>query len=245
MPLDLIDTPSANFSDRRDGKKPYILLLHYTDTPTTNDALNILRDHASHVSSHYVIGDEGNIYHLVDENMRAWHAGKSYWAGEDDINSCSIGIEIQNTGHSHGYRQFPSGQMRAVRDLCLDIIKRHDIKPHHVLAHSDVAPGRKQDPGHFFPWIWMASEGVGLWPKENVPLPPVDRKTKILPLLIEYGYDPKAPLEVLIAEFQRHFEPEVFKRRSRIGTATDHTIKILQNLLLQKALYTEKSEVTS
>ena len=95
--------------------------------------------------------------------MRAWHAGQSLWAGETDLNSCSIGIEIHNPGHDFGYRDFPDAQMRAVEALCLDILSRHPIRPERVLAHSDIAPGRKRDPGEKFDWERLARSGIGLW----------------------------------------------------------------------------------
>src|SRR4051812_37181211 len=114
--MKIISAPSPNFGPRKDGKTPYLLILHYTDTPTTQRAQEIMQDPAREVSAHYLVGDDGAVIQLVDEKDRAWHAGKSYWAGETDINSVSIGIEIQNTGHSYGYRPFPMAQMEAVRD---------------------------------------------------------------------------------------------------------------------------------
>lgn len=225
--------PSRNFSDRRDGKKPRLLILHYTDTKTTKEAIDILCDPAQQVSAHYVISDDGEIFRLVEEDKRAWHAGRSFWAGEEDINSISIGIEIQNHGHSNGYTSFSSKQMQAVRDLCLDIIKRHGIQPQNILGHSDIAPGRKQDPGHLFPWMWLAGEGVGLWPDEATE----DATGDLVSFLVSYGYDQRVKEEVLITEFQRHFEPHVFETPEGPGKAGPNTVRVIKSLLRQKSLY--------
>jgi N-acetylmuramoyl-L-alanine amidase len=231
--MKITEHASRNFSDRRDGKKPYLLILHYTDTKTTKDAVDILCDPAQQVSAHYVVGDDGEIFRLVDEDKRAWHAGRSFWAGEEDINSCSIGIEIQNTGHSHGLRSFPAVQLHALSALCRDIIKRHNIQPQNVLGHSDIAPGRKVDPGHLFPWRWLAEEGVGAWPDSAAE----DDTGDLMSFLVSYGYDQRAGEKSLITEFQRHFEPAVFEIPGAPGVPTGDTVKIIKNLLRQKSLY--------
>src|SRR5689334_960006 len=138
---------SPNVEPRADGKAVRILLLHYTDMASAEQACAWLCDPASKVSCHYLIDLDGSIIQMVDEDLRAWHAGQSAWKGERDINSVSIGIEIQNLGHDHGYPDFPAAQMAAVAALGRDISARHGIPPEHVLAHSDVAPQRKRDPG--------------------------------------------------------------------------------------------------
>ena len=227
--MKITDIPSPNFNERKDGKKPYILVLHYTETNATQDAINLLLDPTWN-SGHYVIGDDGDITRMVPEDMRAWHAGKSFWAGESDINSVSIGIEIQNPGYPRGYLEYPMQQMESVRDLCLDIIKRHDIKPWHVLGHSDVAVGRKIDPGHLFPWSWLADQGVGLWRKDTK-----ETDGDLFALLHAYGYDPNIEAKELIAAFQRHYEPEVFIGEDRSGQATEKTLGIIHSLLAQKS----------
>src|SRR5262249_2793887 len=141
-----------------------ILVMHYTGMETGAAALARLVDPASRVSSHYTVDEDGMIYHHVPEDCRAWHAGKSYWAGAPDINAPSIGIEIVNPGHEFGSRSFPDAQIEAVIALSLDIFTRHAIPPERVLGHSDVAPARKQDPGELFPWKTLATAGIGLWP---------------------------------------------------------------------------------
>ena len=113
--------------------------------------------------SHYIVLEDGRIVQCVPESKRAWHAGVSFWAGEEDINSCSIGVEIINRGHDWGYPDFPLRQIAAVIALCRGIMLRRKVPPHRVLAHSDVAPARKKDPGEKFPWHSLANSGVGHW----------------------------------------------------------------------------------
>lgn len=161
--------PSPSFEPRKGGLEADLLLLHYTGMESSEGALHWLTTPESKVSCHYLIDEDGRITQMVAEEMRAWHAGRSHWAGEDDINSRSIGIEIHNPGHGQGYPDFPESQMKAVEALCLDIVKRHAIVPARVLAHSDVAPGRKVDPGEKFDWRRLAKAGVGLW-VEPVPV---------------------------------------------------------------------------
>ena len=160
--------PSPNF-DERQGGDPDMILLHYTGMQTADEALERLRDPVARVSSHYFVHENGNIVQMVPEAKRAWHAGVSSWGGETDINSRSIGIEIVNPGHDFGYPDFPIRQIAAVIALCRGIIARRAITRDRVLAHSDVAPARKQDPGEKFPWRLLAESGVGLW-VEPVPI---------------------------------------------------------------------------
>ena len=140
----------------------------------------------------------------VDEAERAWHAGRSHWRSIEDVNSASIGIEIVNPGHEFGYRPFPALQMAAVCDLCLDILSRHPIAPRDVVAHSDVAPDRKQDPGEYFDWQGLAGQGVGLWPEEAAAPAGVEA---VPGLLTAIGYRADLPLPVLLRAFQRHWRP--------------------------------------
>src|SRR5215468_8935162 len=153
--------PSPNHDDRMLATN--ILLIHYTGMTSTAAAIGRLCDPASKVSSHYVVDEDGKVLQLVPEARRAWHAGQSSWEGESDINSRSIGIEIANPGHSFGYPDFPQAQIAAVIALCRDIVTRHHIRADRVLAHSDVAPQRKLDPGEKFPWARLHGAGVGAW----------------------------------------------------------------------------------
>ncbi len=214
--------PSPNIEPRRDGREPDLLLLHYTGMESAEGALKWLNNPDSKVSCHYLIDEAGSITQMVAEEMRAWHAGVASWAGEHDINSCSIGIEIHNAGHEFGYPEFPECQMKAVEALCLDIISRHHIAPQRVLAHSDVAPARKADPGEKFDWKRLAESGVGIWVE---PEPLKDGGSVMKPgdegdgvrgvqaLLQAYGYGLETTgkydeeTSQVVTAFQRHFRP--------------------------------------
>lgn len=213
---------SGNIDERRAGLTPTLLILHYTGLATVERSIEVLSDPRGKVSCHYVIDEAGRITQMVSEAKRAWQAGVSYWAGEIDINSASIGIEIQNPGHAGGYPDFPRPQMNAVRDLSLDIIARHRIAADGVLAHSDVAPARKIDPGEKFDWPWLAAAGVGHW---VAPAPPSEGGNKLglgdqgaavaamQGRLAEYGYGIVASgafdiaTQYVVIAFQRHFRP--------------------------------------
>ena len=238
MTLDFIEAPSPNFDPRT--SPPDILVLHYTGMKTGEEAIARLRDPEAKVSSHYVVEEDGRIFRLVPEERRAWHAGKSCWQGETDINSQSIGIEIANAGHPGGLPDFPDAQVEAVTALCRDIVSRHGISPEMVLGHSDIAPVRKVDPGEKFPWDRLASAGVGHY-VEPAPIaggrffqrgdggPPVEAVQAMLAL---YGYHVPVngefcdKTEGVVAAFQRHF------RRERVdGVADASTIDTLHRLL--------------
>lgn len=188
-----------------------MIVLHYTGMQTAQDALARLCDPDSKVSAHYMIEEDGTCHALVPEDKRAWHAGVSYWQGETDINSRAIGIEIVNGGHDFGYTPFPEAQIQAVMRLCQDIMARYSISPERVLGHSDVAPARKIDPGHLFPWERLAKAGVGVWPErfdgEILGEGGVD---DFYQGLLALGYDPKASREDVVVAFHRHFCPERF-----------------------------------
>ncbi len=204
---------SKNYEDRPNGCDPYIILLHYTGMESFDAARDRLSDPQSKVSAHYIIDEDGSAVSLVPEDKRAWHAGVSFWKGESDINSASIGIEIVNPGHEFGYRPFPEVQMRTVLKLCREIMAAHDIK--YVLGHSDVAPGRKIDPGELFEWKWLAEHGVGHWPKptlEDVEMAKdIARKDyKVEKLFNEYGYNPTCAFADVVTAFHRHYLPQAF-----------------------------------
>jgi len=204
-----VNKPSLNFDNRKSDIS--MIVLHYTGMETSEGALQRLTDEESKVSSHYTIDEDGTIYTHVDEEKRAWHAGASCWQNESDINSASIGIEIVNLGHEFGYRPFPKAQIEAVTALCQDVQKRHDIE--HVLAHSDVAPDRKQDPGELFPWAMLAMEGVGIWPDVSIEDKVKAQSINVFQALSDYGYEAIKAQNALIA-FQRHYVPEVFERNT-------------------------------
>ncbi|NMM44675.1 N-acetylmuramoyl-L-alanine amidase [Rhodospirillaceae bacterium KN72] len=194
------DRPSPNHGPRRHGGPVDMLVLHYTGMASATAAIDRLCDPTAEVSAHYFVQEDGTILRLVAEAERAWHAGLAYWRGVTDVNSHSIGIEIQNPGHEFGYRAFPEKQIAAVTDLCLDILSRHSIPPSGIVGHSDIAPARKQDPGELFPWRQLAQEGVGVFPEAEL-----DTDRSLSELLTEIGYDPDADLR--INAFQRRFRP--------------------------------------
>jgi N-acetylmuramoyl-L-alanine amidase len=200
----VIEAPSPNQDDRPDGTPIDMLVLHYTGMLTGRAAIDRLRDPAAKVSSHYVVEEDGAIFRLVPEHRRAAHAGISQWRGHTALNARSIGIEIVNPGHEWGYRAFPALQMAAVCDLCLEILARHPIAPRNVVAHSDIAPDRKQDPGELFDWEGLARNGVGLWPDRDPPAPDAG---SVMPMLGAIGYRTDLPLPVLVTAFQRHWLP--------------------------------------
>jgi N-acetylmuramoyl-L-alanine amidase len=163
-----IQAPSPNF-DRRLAP-PDMIVLHYTGMVDGAAALARLTDPDARVSAHYLVEEDGRIFALVPEARRAWHAGRSFWAGKTDINGGSIGVEVVNPGHEFGYRPFPPPQVAAVIDLLGDIRARWTVPDARILGHSDVAPDRKTDPGELFPWKSLAQAGHGLW-VEPAPAP--------------------------------------------------------------------------
>lgn len=205
MSLRIRDLPSPNQDERPAGLPIDMLVLHYTGMRTGGEAIARLRDPAARVSAHYVVEEDGAVFRLVPEERRAWHAGVSHWRGHEGLNGRSIGIEIVNPGHDWGYRPFPALQMAALCDLCLEILARHPIPAMQVVAHSDVAPDRKQDPGELFDWEGLAANGVGLWPAEAT----APAEEAMVPgLLARIGYRTDLPLPVLVAAFQRHWRPD-------------------------------------
>jgi len=242
--------PSPNHGPRRRSKlrltapaRPDLIVLHYTGMKSADAALGRLTVRDSEVSAHYLVYENGTIVQMVPEKRRAWHAGVSSWHGETDINSRSIGIEIANPGHEFGYPAFPRRQIDAVIALCRDIMRRQRIRPEGVLAHSDIAPSRKQDPGEKFPWSRLARAGVGVWTRpapirKGGALAPGQHGTSVTELqqaLASFGfgllasgtYDP-ATADVVTA-FQRRYRP------ARVdGIADGSTLATLRRLLARQ-----------
>ena len=213
MSLRFIEAPSPNTEPRPDGTVIDTLILHYTGMRSGAEAIARLRDPAAVVSSHYVVEEDGTIFRLVPEGLKARHAGVSHWRGRAALNATSIGIEIVNPGHEWGYRHFPAMQMAALADLCLQILARHPIPPRNVVGHSDVAPDRKQDPGELFDWEGLAANGIGLWPAQDGPAEGDARH-----LLGHIGYRTDLPLAVLVTAFQRHWRPASVNGLADAGT---------------------------
>ncbi|WP_299473467.1 N-acetylmuramoyl-L-alanine amidase [uncultured Roseibium sp.] len=232
--------PSPNHGERAQGAPIDMLVIHYTGMRSAEEAVQRLCDPRSEVSAHYLVYEDGSILQCVPEARRAWHAGRSFWKGEKDINSRSIGVEIVNPGHEFGYAAFPDAQIEALVPLLRDICQRHDILPWMVLAHSDIAPERKEDPGELFPWNHLAQAGVGLFVEphpivagllmqEGDSGQPVEALQSMLGL---YGYDIDingvfdSKTKQVVTAFQRHF------RQDKVDGVADHsTIETLNSLL--------------
>lgn len=166
--LAITEHPSPNFNERPDNADIDMLVIHYTGMPSAEAAIEWLAHPASRVSAHYLIDEDGRVVRMVEEEKRAWHAGVSHWRGRDNVNDCSIGIELVNPGHEWGYRPFPEAQMAALEALAADICARHRIPPTRVVGHADVAPGRKTDPGELFDWARLARAGIAKVPEHGV-----------------------------------------------------------------------------
>jgi N-acetylmuramoyl-L-alanine amidase len=233
--------PSPNHKERVGEGRPDMIVLHYTGMATAADALERLSSlDAPQVSSHYLVYEDGRILQLVPEARRAQHAGISSWEGETDINSRSVGIEIVNPGHDLGYPDFPDRQIAAVIALCRDILRRRPMRADRVVAHSDVAPSRKQDPGEKFPWARLHAAGVGHW-VEPAPVgepggPSLGDSgaaaAELQAALAKYGYGIPSigqfgrPMHDVVVAFQRHFRP------TRVdGIADGSTVETLRRLL--------------
>ncbi len=223
--------PSPNFGPRHDDVPLNLIVLHYTGMIATGAALARLCNKESGVSAHYLIDDDGTLYQLVADDKRAWHAGKAFWRGSNDVNSASIGIELSNPGHAFGYRAFPAAQIEALQDLLTDLFARHpSLDSQNIWGHADVAPARKEDPGELFPWQLLATKGFGLWPDEGL-LEKEKAKPALFPseacdLLRRIGYEgAEAALRADLIAFQRHF-----RQRDIQGDLDQETCALLRAL---------------
>jgi hypothetical protein len=249
---------TQNCEDRKDGKEVQYLILHYTGCTATVAAARWLDPspnlEGGRLSTHYLVDERGRITQFVHEHKRAWHAGRSYWRGETDINSTSIGIEIENLGEYADYPPFNNDQIAVVIDLCADILKRHPgITPMNVLGHSDIAPGRKLDPGPNFPWARLAAAGIGVYPgihchpghptgdpgslSEYVVEGPGSRDHRSLArddsdiesILTQFGYNPDAMFDEKWTAFCTHYAPEGLSAEGR-----ESAVLKLNHLLQEK-----------
>ena len=157
--------PSPNYNLRPSHAVMSTIVMHYTDMESASEAIDLLCHEDAGVSAHYLIDENGEVTQMVADDHRAWHAGKSTWRGIENVNDYSIGIELANPGHRCGYKPFPKAQMESLKTLCCDLIERHPIEQRNIVAHSDIAPLRKKDPGELFDWQWLAEQGIGLWPE--------------------------------------------------------------------------------
>jgi N-acetylmuramoyl-L-alanine amidase len=189
--------PSPNF----DARRPNFVIIHHTTNSTAEQALDVLTNRERKVSAHYLIGRDGKLFRLVDETARAWHAGESYWGGQHDLNSASIGIELDNDG----FEPFPDVQIETLLALLADLKSRYNIPAANVLGHADVAPGRKTDPSRFFPWKRLSREGYGLWCDPPSPAMPPGLDTEVLLQALGYSV---WNIDAAISAFKLHFAPD-------------------------------------
>ena len=222
----IISFPSHNYNERPPKSEIDMLVIHYTGMPEALQALDRMCNPTAEVSAHYLIDEKGQIFQLISEDKRAWHAGISSWRNNSDINDRSIGIELANPGHEFGYQNFPKPQIDKLIELAKDIIKRHPIPARNIIGHSDAAPTRKKDPGELFDWHTLALNGVGYWPKTN------EQNTtgqinvsNFESALQEYGYD-TTNLKATIVAFQRHFLPKICN-----GQPNKEMFEMLENLI--------------
>lgn len=220
----IISYPTQNFDERKGDVKA--LIIHYTGTLDTQSALDRYLEHnpsdgVGRISPHYVISEAGEMFSLVSEDKRAWHAGASKWHDWEDLNSLTIGIELINKGDV----PFAEPQIRALVALSHGIVARHNIAPQNILGHSDIAPGRKTDPGWFFPWQRFAQEGLGVMPQ--VGEGDLDIET-FRNILHAYGYRNDVADDVLIAAFQMHF---CQSEQAQAGKLTPRTVAAALGLL--------------
>ncbi|EMD82923.1 N-acetylmuramoyl-L-alanine amidase [Pacificimonas flava] len=228
---DIAESPSPNQNER--ALPVSIVVLHYTGMLSAEAARKRLCDPEAEVSAHYLIEEDGQIWRLVPENRRAWHAGRGYWRGVRDVNSASIGIELANPGHEHGYAAFPEAQIEALTRLLPDILERHGVAPENVIGHSDLAPDRKDDPGEKFPWETLAKRGQAearphaggddIWDD------PHWSDVGTMRALGRFGYEADQP-ERAVTAFQRRWRPDRVD-----GTIDAETRTILLALLSRRS----------
>ena len=226
--------PSPNHNERRTPVD--MIVLHYTGMSSLPEVLDKLTDPQSELSAHFVVDVDGRIFQLVGDERRAWHAGVSNWQGQRDVNSRSIGIEIMNNGKT----RFTDEQIGSVLAICKTMMARHNIPPHHVVGHSDVAPGRKIDPGPLFPWTYLAQYGVGLYPEPTLRdyFATTGKKSDlgyVRSMLARCGYgndfspNPTPPLRDIVAAFQARHETDVYTHTpDKGGIPTHRTVALLR-----------------
>ena len=226
MALNTTFNYSPNFnSKKRNPKKIKFIIFHYTGMKSESNALKKLTDIQSEVSCHYLIKNNGEIVKMVPDLYIAWHAGESSWKNYKSLNQNSIGIEITNPGHEHGYKKFSQKQITSLLKLSKFLIKKYKISPKNVLGHSDISVLRKKDPGEKFPWEYLSKNKIGIWHTSNKQDLIRNRKLKISKIeeniffknLFKIGYLKKYPkddsknkyLKELAKTFQRRFRQEL------------------------------------
>lgn len=221
--MEVVERPSPNFGDRRNGGRIDLIVLHFTAMADAEAALTRLCDPEAEVSAHYLIAKDGTIHRVVDEAKRAWHAGQGCWAGHEDVNSRSIGIELDNDGTE----PFADALMDSLEELLADILERHDLPAKAVIAHSDLAPGRKHDPGEKFDWQHLADVGLSVWPD---PAPDGD----FMKNAAYFGYPVETGQSAVLDAFRQRFRPgasgplDVADRAMMAGLARQHPADVTE-----------------
>ena len=224
---------SPNFNNYKRNKSDIkFLIIHYTGMRKEKDAIERLINIQSEVSSHYFIKYDGKIIQLIPDLYTAWHAGKSAWRKKRFLNNFSIGIEISNTGHNYGYKNYKKKQINALIKLLQNLKKKYQIKPENILGHSDIAPVRKKDPGEKFPWKKLAKKKLSIWHKVNSIILKKLRREKcdkfeknlFLKNISKIGYV-KCKTFYMTRAFQMRFRPELVN-----GKIDKECLKISENL---------------
>jgi N-acetylmuramoyl-L-alanine amidase len=224
--VNIINYPCNNFNERPAHRTIQYVVLHYTGMPSAAAALARLTDASGNlrVSAHYCLDEDGKIYALVPEAHRAWHAGVSHWRGDDNLNDSSLGIELQNPGHEFGYRAFAPAQLAALKNLLAALWQRYALPAAALLAHSDIAPARKQDPGELFPWQKFAAAGYGLWPTPDagdfspMALSPLRDTLRQIGYGIALDGDYDLALRQALLAFQRRYHPQSISGNPELPT---------------------------
>jgi N-acetylmuramoyl-L-alanine amidase len=211
---------SPNFGPRPEGMLIDTIVIHYTEMKDDVSALQRLCDAEAQVSSHYLINKKGEVFSLVPDALRAWHAGPSCWRGREKVNDFSIGIELDNNGKE----EFSTPLMESLIELCYELVKEHPIKQQNIIGHSDVIPSRKFDPGRLFDWKLLAENNIGIYPNVNGKsiIPDIEIIQK---MLANYGYKieitgimDQLTIDVMRA-FNEHFNPKCFENWSEESQA--------------------------
>jgi N-acetylmuramoyl-L-alanine amidase len=204
---EIVERSSPNFGARRGGARPGLVVLHYTAMPGAEAAVARLCDPSAEVSAHWLVAEDGRVFRLVDESQRAWHAGAGSWGGAGDVNSRSIGIELANAGPLDGLPPYPEPQMAALEALLDGVLGRWGIPPAGVIAHSDMAPGRKADPGPKFDWRRLARGGRAVWAEAVGDGQGQGGWAAFRAAASAFGYGDEAEPKALLAAFRLRFRP--------------------------------------
>ena len=223
---------------KRKKRNIKFLVFHYTGMKTEKSAIKRLLDNKAKVSCHYFIKKNGSIINMVPDLYISWHAGISNWKKLKNLNKFSIGVEIHNPGHQHGYKSFNKKQINSIKYLSLKLANKYNLKKEHYLGHSDIAPDRKKDPGEKFPWEFLSRYKIGVWHSldkkilKKYRLKKISNLDKILFIryLTKIGYllnkNKASSISLVIKAFQRRFRPQLIN-----GKIDFECLEIAKNLI--------------